>query len=156
MAKPITELTKDIQKFIEDGRAAAGPEIIFSLQKAGPWWTGNFGRLWVLGKSPIKPVVSNDRDWQGPNMPTSRNYSKKPALRVPIDSPLYIGNSADYAGYAVNNPQAKKDGKTYGEARPPLQITAKAGVDWYKVYTKGGEGSGLFRDLDKGFASVRT
>ncbi len=41
MAKPITELTKDIRKLIEDGRAAAGPEIVFSLQMKGPWWTGN-------------------------------------------------------------------------------------------------------------------
>ena len=24
-----------------------------------------------------------------------------------LNSPLYIGNAADYAGYAVNNPQAK-------------------------------------------------
>ena len=36
MAKPIAELTKDIRKLIEDGRAAAGPEIVFSLQRQRP------------------------------------------------------------------------------------------------------------------------
>ena len=29
MAKPISELTNDIRKLIEDGRAAAGPENCF-------------------------------------------------------------------------------------------------------------------------------
>ena len=35
MAKPITELTKDIRKLIEDGRAAAGP-VIIRLAKRRP------------------------------------------------------------------------------------------------------------------------
>ena len=64
MAKPITELTNDIRKLIEDGRAAAGPEIVFSLQAAGPWWTGNFGELWKLSSTPVKPEESKDRDWE--------------------------------------------------------------------------------------------
>ena len=92
MAKSITELANDIRKLIEDGRAAAGPEIVFSLQKAGPWWTGNFGELWELSPTPVKPVVSNQRDWEDENMPTSRSFQKRPALRVPINSPLYIGD----------------------------------------------------------------
>ena len=36
--------------------AAAGPEIVFSLQMKGPWWTGNFGELWALNTVPVKPV----------------------------------------------------------------------------------------------------
>ena len=68
MAKPITELTKDIRKLIEDGRAAAGPEIVFSLQMKGPWWTGNFGELWALNTAPVKPVVDIDRDWETINL----------------------------------------------------------------------------------------
>ena len=155
MAKPISELTNDIRKLIEDGRAAAGPEIVFSLQSKGPWWTGNFGELWELSPKPVKPIVSNQRDWDAENMPTGRNLQKRPALRVPIGSPLYIGNLADYAGYAVNNPQAKIDGKTYGETRPPQKSTAKPGPNWYKIYTETGRDAGLFLDLDKAFASVR-
>jgi hypothetical protein len=155
MAKPISELTNDIRKLIEDGQAAAGPEIVFSLQSKGPWWTGNFGELWQLSPKPVKPIVSNQRDWDAENMPTGRNLQKRPALRVPIGSPLYIGNLADYAGYAVNNPQAKIDGKTYGETRPPRKSTAKPGPNWYKIYTETGRDAGLFLDLDKAFASVR-
>ena len=155
MAKPITELTNDIRKLIEDGRAAAGPEIVFSLQSKGPWWTGNFGELWELSPTPVKPVVSNQRDWEDPNMPTARNFRRRPILRVPINSPLYIGNLADYAGYAVNNPQAKIDGKTYAETRPPQRSTAKPGPNWYKIYTETSRDTGLFLDLDIAFAGVR-
>ena len=158
MVKPITELTKDIRKLIEDGRAAAGPEIVFSLQEAGPWWTGNFGELWELSPRPVKPVVSNQRDWQDSTLPSSRSLQKRPALKIPINSPLYIGNLADYAGYAINDPQAKIDGKTYGEARTGtggFRSTAPAGPRWYKIYTETNRNTGLFHDLDKGFASVR-
>ena len=160
MAKPITELTKDIRKLIEDGRAAAGPEIVFSLQDKGPWWTGNFGELWKLSSTPVKPEVSNRPDWQDPDMPSVRTFSIPPVLRVPINSPLYIGNAADYAGYAVNNPQAKlpdSDGvlKTYGETRPPDRSTAKPGPNWYKIYTETSRDTGLFLDLDIAFQGVR-
>lgn len=159
MAKPITELTKDIRKLIEDGRAAAGPEIVFSLQKAGPWWTGNFGELWKLSSVPVMPEVNRDRDWQREGLPSGRSLRKLPALRLPVDSPLYIGNAADYAGYAVNNPQAKKQGKTYEEARTgekAMAITAKnKNPRWYKIYTETSRDTGLFHDLDKAFASVR-
>ena len=158
MAKPITELANDIRKLIEDGRAAAGPEIVFSLQKAGPWWTGNFGELWELSPTPVKPVVSNQRDWEDPSLPSARNFQKRPALKIPINSPLYIGNLADYAGYAVNNPQAKLEGKTYEQARTgekALRTTAPNGPRWYKIYTETSRDTGLFHDLDKAFASVR-
>lgn len=158
MAKPITELTKDIRKFIEDGRAAAGPKIVFSLQDKGPCWTSNFGRLWKLSPSPVMPNVFNTRDWKREDLPASRNFQKLPILALSIEKPLYIGNAAEYAGYAVNNPQAKKQGKTYGEARKgegSLRITAEGGPDWYKIYTETGRDAGLFFDLDRAFASVR-
>lgn len=158
MAKPITELTKDIRKLIEDGRAAAGPEIVFSLQDKGPWWTGNFGELWRLSSKPVKPNVSSRPDWTAPNMPTARTFSIPPVLRVSIDSPLYIGNAADYAGYAVNNPQAKRQGKTYEEARTgkgALTTTAESGPRWYKIYTETSRDTGLFLDLDIAFQGVR-
>lgn len=158
MAKPISELTNDIRKLIEDGRAAAGPKIIFSLQKAGPWWTGNFGEQWKLGAQPIKPTVKRTKDWTelpSGEEPPRPGLSPKPVLKVSIDSPLYIGNAAAYAGYAVNDPGAKIAGKTYGEDRPPKITTAPSGVRWYEVYTVTNRDTGLFHDLDKAFASVR-
>jgi hypothetical protein len=158
MAKPITELTKDIRKLVEDGRAAAGPQIIFSLQKAGPWWTGNFGEQWKLGAQPIKATVERTKDWTelpSGKKPPRPDFSPTPALKVSIDSPLYIGNAAKYAGYAVNDSGAKIGGQTYGEARPPKITTAPSGVRWYEVYTVTNRDTGLFLDLDKAFASVR-
>ena len=148
MAKPITQLTKDIKKLLEDGRAAAGPEIVESLQKRGPWWTGNFGRLWELGLQPIKPIVKNDRDIDDPeDKPTS--FLKLPPLRAKIGKALYVGNLAWYAGYAVNEDPINDE--TYGETRPPQEMTAVS-TDWYQVYTRSG---GLFRDLDKAFKATR-
>ena len=158
MAKPITELTKDIRKLVEDGRAAAGPKIVFSLQEAGPWWTGNFGEQWKLGAQPIKPTVKRTKDWRelpSGKKPLRPEFSLKPALKVSIDSPLYIGNAADYAGYAVNSPSAKIGGETYGEARPTKITTAPSGVRWYEIYTVTNRDTGLFLDLDKAFAAVR-
>jgi hypothetical protein len=158
MAKPITELTKDIRKLIEDGRAAAGPEIVFRLQDKGPWWTGNFGELWRLSSEPVEPNVSSRPDWTAPDMPTARTFSIPPVLRLSIDSTLYIGNAADYAGYAVNNPQAKREGKTYEQARTgkgALTTTAEDGPRWYKIYTETSRDTGLFLDLDIAFQGVR-
>ena len=151
MAKPISELTNDIRKLIEDGRAVAGPEIVESLQRRGPWWTGNFGRLWKLGLEPIKPVVDNERDIDNPqDKPTS--FLKLPPLPAKIHQSLYIGNLASYAGYAVNKDPI--GGETYASERPPKKMTAQS-VDWYEVYTVTNRGAGLFHDLDKAFASVR-
>mgnify|MGYP001270650382 FL=1 len=169
MAKPITDLTKDIRKLIEDGRAAAGPEIIFSLQHAGPWWTEKFGRSWKLSQRTVR-AIEHKKELNRPGIPpekgSPRPSSKVPALVVDVNSPLYIGNSVAYAGFAVNNPGAVvgrpefdnatvtyKQHKTGTDKTPKFKLTSKGqDPDWYKVYTLNG---GLFRDLDKGFASVR-
>ena len=148
MKKPITALTKDIRKFVEDGRATAGPEIVESLQRKGPWWTGNFGRLWELGLDPIQPIVFNDRDTDSPeDKPTS--FLKLPRLEAKIGETLYVGNLAWYAGYAVNEDPINDE--TYGQSRPPQEMTASS-PDWYKIYTQSG---GLLADLDKAFKATR-
>lgn len=158
MAKPISELTKDIRKLIEDGRAAAGPEIISSLQEKGPWWTGNFGEQWKLGAQPIRASVERQKDWTellGRGDPARPSFSPKSALKISIDSPLYIGNAAKYAAYAVNDPNAKINGETYQGTRPPQRTTAPSGVRWYEIYTVTSRDTGLFLDLDKAFKATR-
>ena len=162
MAKPITELTKDIANLIEQGRSKAGPEIIFSLQHAGPWWTEKFGRSWKLSANAVKPTEYKDElsREMPPKANNPRPTSKVPALVIGIDSPLYIGNSIAYAGFAVNNPGAtvsRKRGKTatYEEHknRDGFRLTSKnQNPDWYKVYTQSG---GLLGDLDKAFKVTR-
>ena len=170
MAKPITELTKDIRKLIETGRETAGPVIIRSLQSEGQWWTSSFGRKWQLSQTAVKPTDDRpgfDRDIEDgiPARTTVPKPSKNSpvtvsSLRFPIKSPMYVGNSTSYAGFAVNNPNATVPRRGGGTAtyeqhknRDGFQLTSKnQNPDWYKVYTVNG---GLFHDLDKAFASVR-
>ena len=59
-AKPITELAEDLRKFVEEGRAQAGPRIVFALQHEGPWWTGTFGKSWKLSATKVRPVNSEN------------------------------------------------------------------------------------------------
>jgi hypothetical protein len=162
MAKPITELTKDIANLIEQGRSKAGPEIIFSLQHVGPWWTEKFGRSWKLSANAVRPTEYKD-ELSRPGIPPKGNNPrptfKVSALVIGIDSPLYIGNSIAYAGFAVNNPGAtvsRSDGTrvTYAEHKERgFKLTSRGqNPDWYKVYTQSG---GLFGDLDKAFKATR-
>lgn len=170
MAKPISELTKDIRKLIEAGRETAGPVIIRSLQSEGPWWTSSFGRKWQLSQTAVKPTDDRpgfDRDLVGPipkktsdPKPTQASPLTVSSLRFPITKSMYIGNSTSYAGFAVNNPGAtvpRKGGKTatYEEHknRDGFRLTSKnQNPDWYKVYTQSG---GLLEDLDKAFKVTR-
>ena len=171
MAKPITELVKDIRELIEAGRETAGPIVIRSLQSEGPWWTSNFGRKWQLSQNPVKPTDDRpgfNRDLTGLIIPR-RTSAPKPtqgspltvsSLRFPIKNSMYIGNSSSYAGFAVNNPGATVPRKGGGTAtyeehknRDGFKLTSKdQNPDWYKVYTRSG---GLIGDLDKAFKATR-
>jgi hypothetical protein len=170
MAKPITELTKDIRKLIETGRETAGPVIIRSLQSEGPWWTSSFGRKWQLSQTAVKPTDDRpgfDRELTGP-IPAKTKFPKPTegspltvsSLRFPITTSMYVGNSTSYAGFAVNNPNATVPRRGGGAAtyeehkiRDKRELTsADQNPDWYKVYTKSG---GLLGDLDKVFKATR-
>ena len=167
MAKDVTELAKDVKKFIQQKREEAGPVIIRSLQSEGPWWTSSFGTKWQLSQNPVKPTDDRpgfDRDVnEGIPDPTSTPKPKPTdlvtvsSLRFPIERPMYIGNSASYAGFAVNNPSAtvpRRDGTpvTYEKHGEKYKLTAKdQNPNWYNVYTKSG---GLFADLDKVFRAM--
>tara|TARA_X000001382_G_scaffold130857_1_gene127307 strand:+ start:330 stop:803 length:474 start_codon:yes stop_codon:yes gene_type:complete len=147
-AKPITQLAKDLREFIEEGRAQAGPEIVYSLQNLGPWWTGNFSKSWKLGSSAIKPVKA--RTIENPSViprRTARLPKKPSVLRIPVNSPLYIGNESTYAGFGINASQQTIRGRTYSEHAQVHKITAVS-VDWYDVYT---QTNLIFKDLSKGF-----
>lgn len=170
MAKPITELTKDIRKLIETGRETAGPVIIRSLQSEGPWWTSSFGRKWQLSQTAVKPTDDRpgfDRDIEDgiPARTTVPKPSKNSpvtvsSLRFPIKNPMYVGNSTSYAGFAVNNPNATVPRRGGGTAtyeqhknRDGFQLTSEnQNPDWYKVYTQSG---GVLGDLDKAFKATR-
>ena len=110
MAKPITELTKDIRRLIETGRETAGPIIVRSLQSEGPWWTSNFGTKWRLSDSPVKPVDDRagiTRDFTGipkrttvpkPSVTSMVVGGGQASMKFPLRQSMYVGNSASYAG----------------------------------------------------------
>lgn len=163
-AKPITELAEDLRKFVEEGRAQAGPRIVFALQHEGPWWTGTFGKSWKLSPTKVKPVNAENVEQIGVGGAPARDtfitggdslsakrtakLPKEPSiLRVSYDRPLYIGNESTYAGFATNQPGQKIRGTTYAQHADKYRITA-SGPDWYNVYTNGGK---IMDDLTEGF-----
>ena len=154
MARGIGWLAKDLKREIEKARADAGPLIINSLVDQGPYWTGTFGRKWALSGQPLKPTEKREGDWWDKGkFPGSRNEVKPAvALKLPLDSPLYIGNTVEYAGFAVNNPAATIDGKTYADQRGRTSKDERP--DWFDVYTAHGENADLLRDITKAFVGL--
>lgn len=163
-SKPISALVDDLRAFIEEGRAQAGPKIVFSLQHEGPWWTGTFGKSWRLSANKVMPVNAENVEQIGVGGAPKQNtfitggdrYSGKrtsklpkepPVLRIDINSPLYIGNESTYAGFATNQPGQTIRGDTYAEHVVGRRMTASR-PDWYQVYTEGGI---IARDLAEGF-----
>ena len=151
MARGIDWLAKDLKREIEKARADAGPVIIKALVQNGPWWTGTFGRNWELSDQPLKPTKPREGDWTAENMPTSKVPPNVVALKLPLNSPLYIGNTVEYAGFAVNNPDATINGRTYAEQRG--RTSAGGNADWFKVYTTHGENAEIFNHITQAFVA---
>ena len=59
--KPLIELTKDIEKKLIKGRKQAAKNIVNSLTEKGPWWTGTFGKNWIVSKNPVKPTRKREQ-----------------------------------------------------------------------------------------------
>ena len=143
--------------------------MVQDLQERGPWWTGHFATSWKISETPVQPVKKSSKrkqiaagkiqdadpdllDFLGdPDQPVGSVYdqirtnrvlpNRKRAKKVPLEKPLYVGNEAEYAGFAVNNPGAtapvgSPNGITYSEhAGIVRQITPPSGSpDWYKIY----------------------
>ena len=152
MGRPLEALIPDLKKAIEFARADAGPVIIRALVKDGPWWTSNFGASWELSGQPLRPTRERKEDPWAEGMPRSKNQPSVVALRLPLNSPLYIGNVAAYAGFAVNNPDATLGGKTYKEHGKKFKLTAvNRNPNWFNVYTAHNENAEILSDLTKAF-----
>ena len=152
MAKPLEALVSDLKRAIESARADAGPVIIRSLVEDGPWWTSNFGASWELSGQPLRPTRERKESPWAEDMPRSKNQPNVVALRLPLNSPLYIGNVAAYAGFAVNNPNAKLRGDTYADHGRKYKLTAvNRNPNWFNVYTAHDENAEIIRDLTKAF-----
>jgi len=169
-SKDISHLTKDLEQNMIALKSKVASAIVQDLQERGPWWTGHFATSWKISETPVQPVKKSRKreeidkgNIQGYDAPlhwldedeagvgTGSVYdqirtnrvlpNRKRAKKVPLEKPLYVGNEAEYAGFAVNNPGAtapvgSPNGITYSEhAGIVRQITPPSGSpDWYKIY----------------------
>lgn len=169
-SKDISHLTKDLEQNMIALKSKVASAMVRDLQERGPWWTGHFATSWKISETPVQPVKKSRKreeidkgNIQGYDAPlhwldedeagvgTGSVYdqirtnrvlpNRKRAKKVPLEKPLYVGNEAEYAGFAVNNPGAtapvgSPNGITYSEhAGIVRQITPPSGSpDWYKIY----------------------
>ena len=169
-SKDISHLTNDLEQNMIALKSKVASAMVQDLQERGPWWTGHFATSWKISETPVQPVKKSRKreeidkgNIQGYDAPlhwldedeagvgTGSVYdqirtnrvlpNRKRAKKVPLEKPLYVGNEAEYAGFAVNNPGAtapvgSPNGITYSEhAGIVRQITPPSGSpDWYKIY----------------------
>ena len=168
-SKDISQLTKDLESNMINLKAKVASAMVQDLQERGPWWTGHFATSWQISKTPVAPTKKSPKRKQitagkikdadpslldfmaDPDQPVGSVYDqirkprsvvgRKRPEKVPLEKPLYVGNRAEYAGFAVNNPGAtapvgSPNGVTYEKhAENVKQITPPSGSpDWYKIY----------------------
>jgi hypothetical protein len=169
-SKDISHLTRDLEQNMISLKSKVASAMVQDLQERGPWWTGHFATSWKISETPVAPVKKSRKreeldkgNMKGYDVPlhwidddeagvgTGSVYDqirnnrvlpkRKRAKKVSLEKPLYVGNEAEYAGFAVNNPGAtapvgSPDGVTYSEhAGIVRQITPPSGSpDWYKIY----------------------
>ncbi len=167
--KDISQLTADLRKDAVKLKGKIASAMVQDLQAAGPWWTGHFATSWKISDTPVQPITKSrlreeidngdivafdaPLHWQDEGeagmsgstydqIRTNRDLPKrKKPKNVTLEKDLYIGNEAEYAGFAVNNPGATApvgapNGITYDEhAELVDNITPPSGSpDWYKIY----------------------
>ena len=167
--KDISHLTADLEQDIIRLKGKVASAMVQDLQASGPWWTGHFATSWKISETPVEPITKarkreeiKDGDivafdaplhWQdkGEDGMSGSTYDqirksrslprRKKPKKVPLEKDLYIGNEAEYAGFAVNNPGATAPvgdaaGITYYEHSQLVnEITPPSkNPDWYKVY----------------------
>ena len=167
--KDISQLVADLKKDTVKLKGKVASIMVQDLQAAGPWRTGHFATSWKISETPVKPVTKSTKreqidngdimgfdaplHWQdegeagmsGTTWDQIRSNRDLPKRKRPkdvsIEKDLYIGNEAEYAGFAVNNPGATAPvgdpaGITYSEhAQIVDDITPPSkSPDWYKIY----------------------
>ena len=156
--KPLTELTKDIEKKLVKGRKQAAKNIVNSLTEKGPWWTGTFGENWIVSKNPVKARRKRKPDFPSYLIPdpTARQIKNPRVPNVTLKQDLLIGNRAKYAGFAINAPGQTRPSisgqeVTYAQHGQQFSLTSTGGPNWYNIYTKGGF---IHKDITLAFQKV--
>ena len=155
MANDISLLTKDIENHLVKAKKNAAAEIAYKLQFFAPWWTGSSAKSWKIATSPVQPTkVVNKKVGKfrfelgskvGGPVPKQRARIpvKKKSILTTLKQPIYIGNEINYAGFTINNKNAKIPVNGLGiiayedigrTAKSPLTFTYTP--QWYRIYTK--------------------
>ena len=136
--------TKDLGKAVVKGRKEVARTITRSLIEKGPWWTGTFGENWIVSKNLVQANKKRKPDFPHYLIPdpTARQIKNPRVPNVTLNQDLFVGNRAEYAGFAINAPgQTRPDLKgnpvTYAQHGRQHALTAR-GTNWYNIYTKGG------------------
>ena len=155
MARDISFLTKDLEDHILKAKKSAAAEIAYKLQFFAPWWTGSSAKSWKISTTPVQTTkvvtkrVGKFRIELGSKVggpvpkPTARIPVKKKSVFTSLAQPVYIGNEINYAGFTINNKNAKIPVNGLGiiayedvgrTAKSPLTFTYTP--QWYRIYTK--------------------
>ena len=157
MIKDIKELTKDIEKFVIEGKAKAASNIQFSLQYRSPYWTGTFNASWKIQKGTpvdaIKPRKENQGYRSGIRAP-----EKGPIIKTSLSEALYIGNETEYAGFVINRMRTLNPDDTVQFYEDLFSMSPKADTspipndpEWYYYYIGTEE---IEFDIDNAFTSL--
>ena len=136
--------TKDLGKAITKGRKEVAKTVARSLIEKGPWWTGTFGENWIVSKNLVQANKKRKPDFPYYLIPdpTARQIKNPRVPNVTLNQDLFVGNRAEYAGFAINapgqtRPNLKGNPVTYAQHGRQHALTAR-GPNWYNIYTKGG------------------
>tara|TARA_R100000278_G_scaffold6338_2_gene9021 strand:+ start:704 stop:1177 length:474 start_codon:yes stop_codon:yes gene_type:complete len=145
--------TKDLGKAITKARKEVARTITHSLIEEGPWWTGSFGKNWVVSKTPVQPTKRRDPPF---SQRTARFTRRIQVPNVALGQDLFVGNRVKYAGFAVNAPGQTLPNKmgiqvTYKEHYEEVKFPTATAGNWYVIYTKGGL---INKDIAKAFKKV--
>ena len=150
--------TKDLGKAITKGRKEVARTITHALIEEGPWWTGSFGKNWIVSKTPVQPTKKRNPDPPFSIIPRrTERFTRK--IRVPnvtLGQDLFVGNRIKYAGFAINAPGQTLPNRTgaqvtYKEHYEEVNFPTATAGNWYVIYTKGGF---INKDISRAFKKV--
>ena len=163
MPRDIKHLTIDLENLVEEAISESAVEIQFALQHVSPWWTGTFASAWEISHQPVQPILTRNPSTPPNEIPerTPRVPKSIPALPTKLGKSLYVGNLAEYAGFAINEKgQTRPDfeGRPVEYWQHALNVRAAGGditpvpkkPDWYPIYLK----HRLTKDVDKSFSKA--
>ena len=148
MAKPFTQLAKDVLGFTGRAMEELARETVMELKDRGPYWDGDFEAAWEvqLGDADI-PADRAKVGLPDPDGPANKVITPVAIPKQPLARPVgyTIGNRMNYRAIAMDiepSPRGKDGQYEYRGDRPG----ATAIKGWFETFNQGGE---LLRVMDK-------